>query len=207
MLTDSLSKSHLASPIVVCLVLPALVGVVLKWPRSGPPDTLETALAQVGVIPSDASTFPAVRRTTGLASTNPLPINEGAAKQPWWASLTPAEVKVREEDFEFLYDQPGAFPEFSEITRQLTEAGVPIQIVRLESREIFGALLQRRMYAMSSAEFQGAAEPDTSEEMKEANRLMASVLSERAAVGEAEVVSRLTNNGVALDSEPARRIR
>ena len=206
MASDALPKPRLVVAAAVCLLLPVFLGVGLGWSRSGPRAPGETAIAEDRVDPPDLSPSRAGPRPPREAANNKRLVAVSAVAQPWWALLTPAEAKVRAEDFEFMYDQPGAFPEFSEISRQLTDAGVPIEIVRLESREIFGALLQRRMYSISSVEFHGAAEQETSEGMREADRLVVSVFTDRAAAAEAEVLSRLTNNGVALDSEPARRI-
>jgi hypothetical protein len=128
------------------------------------------------------------------------------AEPPWWASLPPEEVAVRREDFDYMYGQPGAFPEFSEIVRQLSDAGVPMDIVRMESREIFGALLQRRTYALASADMHGSAARADSEGSAQGQRILAAALADKAAVAEAEVRGRLTNNGVELDSTAATRI-
>ncbi len=206
MTSDAVPKPRPAMAIVVCLLIPVLLGVVLRWPRPSPPPLLGTLLETGRLNPqqpsptSTASSSPVGAPRTGVPGTGPGP------EQPWWASLTPSEAALRQEDFEYMYNLPGAYPEFSEIIRQLTDAGVPIQIVRFESREIFGALYTRHQNLTMSGELHGMANQDESETMGEVTRVAARFFGDKAAVAETEVKARLIRNGVALDSTAAQRI-
>ncbi len=195
---------------MVAGIVPAMLGVLAVFcslHRGSPvsvPNPTPAVVGGTGSVasgtespPSGASVGVSARAGTAVAA---------VGDRPWWAVLSPDEVAARGMDFEFMQEQPGAFPEFGEIVRQLMDAGVPAEIVRLESREILGALLQRRQSRLLSAELVGEAARDESDAMAEANRLLAAKFGEKADGAEDEVIGRLSGMGIARDSRVAVRI-
>ncbi len=201
-----MTKPRPSAAIVFCLALPVLLGIALRWPRPNPPVAPEPAATTGRLNPIGLSQSPDVSRPVFPAPIHRSSVVGSTLDQPWWALLTPEDVQARREDYEFMYNRPGAFPEFSEITRQLRDAGVPEEVVWMESRGLFGILHRYQQYQVTSDELQRAADTDTSPTLRDANRTAARDYGDRADDAQAEVRARLTENGVAPDSEPGRRI-
>lgn len=194
-----------ALSVAVLLALGALV--LLRRPVAVTPQPAPEA--SVGITGADAGpssgrdpSEPGAMATAGTVAG----AVQGGAARPWWAELSEPEAAVRREDFGWMAAQPGAFPEFGEIVRQLGDAGVPEEIVKMEAREVLGALLQRRQSMLTAGELAGTAAGESSEGMAEADRLLAAKFAGKAAEAEAEVHARLGSMGIPRESPVAARI-
>ena len=114
--------------------------------------------------------------------------------------------RARRRDFEYMRSAPGAFPELGEIHRQLLDASVPTQILEMECREIFGALLEQWQYQRLESEHSSPLPEDPEGHQQESLRLLCEFYRGEAERAGQETVARLTSMGIEPDSETAHRI-
>ena len=143
----------------------------------------------------------------------PMPIgsmsSSGSAtreSKPWWSTLSKAEIEARHDDFEFMRGEPGAWPEFVEIHRQMLDAGVPRDIYEMECREVFGALLDLSQYERLEGEIMLPVRMNPDHPHKGEREAAAKVYAENRRAAEAEVRARLESVGFAPDSDAVARI-
>ena len=176
--------------------------LLFAFRRNAPP--AEATVTQNESVVAHGTTPIAGAVTGPSIAVSPAPAMD--ASRPWWTTIPEAEAQQRRADFDFMYDQPGAFPEFSEIARQLADAGMPMEVVRMEARELLGALLERRTFSMTAGDRFLAANHEETEGGMIATRMIGDAFAIKAKEAEAELLGRLTNSGVPLDSTAAIRI-
>jgi hypothetical protein len=172
------------------------------WGSAGPVDSLGRPVRSRPEQPTIQARSTTLR--TMPASTDSL---DPGFWSSWWARLLPkTELEARIEDFQMMSNNPGNFPEFAELVAQLREAGVPERAIQIESREILGALLERHQFQTRATQIRSEPPPFDSEEMRRIGELMAQGYDEDVARASAELVTRLTALGLAMEGPTAQRI-
>ncbi len=186
-----------------CVIAIVILGAIARERRA----TLPAEGAPV-VPPTTSVTRIGVTATAKPRTQEPhgIPLHGIAAGKPWWAELRPEEVEARRHDFDRMRNLPGAYPEFSEIHRQLLDSGVPIQVIEMECREVFGALLECRQYEGMEFEQWNALSNEPDEPLREGLESFRDHFHAEGQRAWKEANDRLASLGIDSGSEAGQRI-
>jgi hypothetical protein len=197
------------------IALSVLLGISWRKARFRfPPESEPEAIPAVSLSTGPTQSFPPTGTAMATSLAKPIlpspkpsaPNDWVATTRPWWASLPSTEIEARRKDFAQMYAAPGGYPEFSELVRSLRDAAVPPDVVEMEAREIYGALLQRTHYGGIMADEAALARAEADEGMRMAFQLSVDFYRQKTLAAEVELQQRLTNVGLAMDSGLAQRI-
>jgi hypothetical protein len=199
---------------IAIIVLGALLGTALRHRLSHPDQTAPaeiTSTAMAGQPPPQPvnqpqpsmATPPKGSRTSASASNG---VARASHNPPWWSALSESEAAIRRSDYTQLWDLPGLYPEFSEISRTLQYLGIPQEIAELESREIYQVLWDRMNFDRLAVEQDNLPLAGTNANDPARQGPAPGTLAMKAVAARTELRQRLTALGLDLESEQVDRI-